>query len=713
MTGAGGTRKRSAEQGLADDDLPALFAQIFATAADAMLVVDAAGKIVLANAQCASMFGHAIETLQQLSVEDLVPERIRKAHKQHRKSYAGHAMPRPMGINTTLRALRSDGAEFPVEISLSPLVSGEKRLFCANIRNVSELRRAQQSVERADRAEAVAEFGRLAIAAQSTPDAVRAASELIRAHLECEDVLVARKGNPNSEVILEPGCTTTTPSINILLPLIFDRLSDLAAKTGETVLLIEDLEPLPKALSSAMRAAHLRSALVCAIPGGGEPVGFLAALGRKGSTFTQEDSSFLGALANTLGSLRQRHLAEEQLFQSQRLEALGQLTGGVAHDFNNLLTVVSGNLQILEERSARDPVALAMVKSALRASGRGADLTRKLLAFARRQTLQPRAIDVASWLDSLAEILRRTLGPNIDIRTQCDKGLPPIKADPAMLDTALLNLAVNARDAMPNGGILALEATLMEHREDADPTLRDLPTGWYVMLSVRDTGSGMPPEVLARAFEPFFTTKDSGKGSGLGLSLVYGFAKQSGGHIAVDSRPHQGTVVNILLPTLRGLEAAHAPAVMDAADGGNERILVLEDDDDVREIAVGLLVRLGYGVTAASEAKEALELIQLQGPFDLLFTDVVLRGPTNGADVARLALEAQPSLGVLFTSGYAPHVLKLDEALSRGVELLGKPYRIEQLARMVRRALDARDQAATSSRRTSLRPNTPRKRSRS
>ena len=700
-----------ASGGIPSNTLPPLFAQIFATAADAMLVVDGTGQIVLANAQCAQLFGYPIERLHGLTIDQLVPTRLRTAHRQHRRAYSQHASPRPMGLNTTLRARHADGSEIPVEISLSPLEVEGLAFVCANIRNVSELRRVQQAVERVNRAEAVAEFGRLALGTQSMADTVGYACRLIREHLKCDAVMIARCGSTALQPQLEAGCESDAERLVGLLPHVARAMGRLVAKQAEPVLLIEEPSQIAPTLAAALRGANLRSALVCAIPDAEGRSGLIGAFGALGNTFASEDSSFLRALANTLGAVRQRRSAEEQLFQSQRLEALGQLTGGVAHDFNNLLTVVSGNLQILEERHQDDPTSVAMIRSAFRAAGRGADLTRKLLAFARRQTLQPRAIDVAPWLDSLAEILRRTLGPNIDIETVCETDMPAARADPVMLDTALLNLAVNARDAMPAGGTLVLSAQTIDQSALAPAASRDLTPGRYLMLTVTDTGSGMAPDVLAKAFEPFFTTKDTSKGSGLGLSLVYGFVKQSGGHIEVDSSPGNGTSIRMMLPTVNEDEPAHKAAQHAAAEGGSEHVLVVEDDDEVRAIAAGFLSRLGYRVAEAADGSEALAELSRNPRVDLLFTDVVLRGPLSGADVAREALAKRPSLAVLFTSGYAPHTLSLDTALSRGVELLGKPYRIEQLARMVRRAIEVRDQAAASSRRASVRPTTARKRS--
>jgi len=610
-----------------------------------------------------------------------------------------------MGMNLALLGLHRDGHEFPVEVSLSPFPLDDETLICANIRDVAELQRARELAVHARQATAIAEFGRLALASKDTGALEREACRLAVLHLDATRALIVMRDAARREPRVVESIGFEPERLDAALAMIAERWQrDGDLPMDEPILLDQpeagagrhagaarpDRPVAPQPPGTAISHSGARSTtglMLCAIPGEDGCVGLIGACAAGRRNFARDDASFLQALANTLGAVLQREGTEARLFQSQRLEALGQLTGGVAHDFNNLLTVVSGNLQMLEER-LDDPFSQKLAKAALRATARGADLTRKLLAFSRRQTLQPRAIDVAQLLDSLADVLRRTLGANIDVRTACDEGLPPAKADPGMLDTALLNLAVNARDAMPDGGRLTLQAQL-EHL-DADYAGRhaEVAPGEYVEISVSDNGTGMPPEVLARAFEPFFTTKDHGKGSGLGLSLVYGFVKQSGGHIAVYSEPGMGTTIRLYLPIAdEGATRANRPAPAEIR-GGDETILVVEDDDAVREVATGFLKRLGYRVLEAADARRALALIEGESTVDLLFTDVVLRGEVNGPELARQAMRLRPGLKVLYTSGYPRNALPMQGELDGSIELLSKPYPIAQLARMLRRTLD-------------------------
>ena len=668
------------------DAYPWLYEQIFHTASDALIVVDSDGCIRLANQQSERLFGLHGDEIVGRPIEDLIPQRFREGHRRHRGRYALRAESRPMGMNLALWAQHRDGSEFPVEISLSPFRLGRETLICANVRDVSDVQRAQDLLVRARQSNAVSDFGRLALVTKDIAQIQREACRLVGLHLGADCALVAHCSAHG------PAIAGASEGLDAqALASTIARLAEYCRAGAEPIvqpIVVDDLPEVPGAALGSP-ATVPRSALLATIPGDDRTLGLLVAGARQLRNFTRDDANFLQALANTIGAAMQRSRAEAQLYQSQRLEALGQLTGGVAHDFNNLLTVVSGNLQMLEERVAADALSANLVKAAMRATGRGADLTRKLLAFARRQTLQPRAIDVRQLLASLADILRRTLGTNIDVRSAVADGVPPVKADPGLLDTALLNLAVNSRDAMPGGGTLTLGATLADLRGDSAGGDDGLAPGRYVLISVTDTGAGMDPEVQARAFEPFFTTKEGGKGSGLGLSLVYGFAKQSGGHVHAASAPGHGTTISLYLPVDEAARAQPpSPGAEASYRGGSETILVVEDDEGVRDVAVGFLRRLGYRVLEAADASDALAQLERAPDIDLLFSDVVLRGDINGPSLARQAIARRPALRVVFTSGYARSAVPWREGLDPKVELLSKPYRIGQLARTLRRTLD-------------------------
>ncbi len=667
-------------------DEPALYRQVFHSASEAMLIVDDAGRIRIANARCEAVFGYPVDDLVGRSIEELIPQRFRESHAQHRARYRSAPRARPMGTNIALTARHRDGHEFAVETSLNPLRVDGAVWTCASVRNVDDLRRAQDLIVRAQQANAVADFGRLALATRDFAAIQQQACALIIEHLRVDFALCGRVALAGGRIDIAARLGLgADESIEALREHLGQLVAEDAGRLLDRPMLLE--QPM---LFGSGDAADPSTAIVCAIPGEeGQCLGLLLAGSRASRSFSRDDGNFVQALANTVGAALQREGAEARLFQSQRLEALGQLTGGVAHDFNNLLTVVSGNLQMLEDRIADDALGARLAKAALRATSRGADLTRKLLAFSRRQTLQPRAIDVAQLLDSIVDVLRRTLGAKIDVRLDLEDALPPAKADPGMLDTALLNLAVNARDAMPDGGRLTLSASRVS--APAHPATRDEPlvAGDYVRIVVADTGSGMSPEVLARAFEPFFTTKESGKGSGLGLSLVYGFAKQSGGHIDVHSTPGAGTSIALYLPADDGSAGPRVHRAGSADyEGGAETILVVEDDEEVRSVAVGFLGKLGYRVLPAAGAAQALAWVDSGERIDLLFTDVVMRGDVDGPALAAEATSRRPGLRVVFTSGHAPESIELLERRV-GAELLAKPYRIDQLARLLRRALDA------------------------
>jgi len=399
-------------------------------------------------------------------------------------------------------------------------------------------------------------------------------------------------------------------------------------------------------------------------------------------------SSEMVGLGAIVADITEQKLAEVQLSQTQRIDALGQLTGGIAHDFNNLLTSILLNADVLS--SLLDDKMRPLADSVRQAAERGADLTRRLLAFGRRQMLEPRPTNVTELLAGMTALMHRTLGDHIEIRLAHANSIWSATVDPSQLENAVLNLAVNARDAMPNGGLLTIEAANAEISVEDAAEHAEIEPGQYVVVCVADKGSGMPPEVTARAFEPFFTTKDVGKGTGLGLSMVYGFVKQSGGHVTIDSEVGRGTVVKLYLPRAAAAEepAETAPPIVRDLPRGNETILFVEDDAMVRQHTGRQIVSLGYSVVTAENAAEALAHVDKGCVPDLLFTDVVMPGGTNGRQLALKLRERWPNLRVLYTSGYAHGRLTIDGESVPTKYVLGKPYRRSDLAAKIREVLD-------------------------
>ena len=401
-------------------------------------------------------------------------------------------------------------------------------------------------------------------------------------------------------------------------------------------------------------------------------------------------------LADALRKLQhesaEREVAQTALRQAQRMESLGQLTGGVAHDFNNLLQVISGNLQLLRREVAGNERAEKRVQSAIGGVTRGAKLASQLLAFGRRQPLEPKVIDIGRFIKGMDDMLRRALGEEIELETVVSGGLWNMLVDPGQIENAILNLGINARDAMPGGGKLTIEAGNALLDDEYARLHDDVQPGQYVLVGVTDTGTGIPVELLERVFEPFFSTKPAGKSTGLGLSMVYGFIKQSGGHVMINSEPGQGTTIKLYLPRVHQAEDALPDETAAPVCGGTETVLVVEDDDAVRETAVGLLSDLGYRVLKAREAMGALSVIESGVPIDVLFTDVVMPGPLRSPELARKARERLPRLAVLFTSGYTENAIVHGGRLDRGVELLSKPYTREALARKIRHVLANQEQ---------------------
>tara|TARA_R110002110_G_scaffold284986_2_gene499156 strand:- start:8767 stop:10767 length:2001 start_codon:yes stop_codon:yes gene_type:complete len=398
------------------------------------------------------------------------------------------------------------------------------------------------------------------------------------------------------------------------------------------------------------------------------------------SQMTWESQDAFLVVARDISARKQ---LEQQLRQAQRLEAVGQLTGGIAHDVNNLLAVIQGNTEFLADEIGDDN---EMVRAIQRASRRGAELTQRLLAFSRQQQLQPKSLDLSSLVDDLHQLLSRTLGERIDVRLSTNEGLWPATADPGQLENVILNLAINARDAMPDGGTLTIACRNAVIDEMSATLHTDAQVGEFAVLSVRDTGTGMSEDVKSRIFEPFFTTKEFGKGSGLGLSMAYGFVRQSGGHITIDSEPGAGTEILLYLPRAH-TDADESSVANDQGllRGQGEHILVVEDDDDVRALVAISLVDLGYRVTDLQTAEQGLALLQ-QDSVDLILSDVVLLGDMSGPDLLNAARAIKPDVGALLMSGYPADANRIN-----AYPVLRKPFQRAQLAQLLRETLSAHD----------------------
>jgi signal transduction histidine kinase/ActR/RegA family two-component response regulator len=489
--------------------------------------------------------------------------------------------------------------------------------------------------------------------------------------------------------------------------------------TGEPSI-CDDLQKGPYYDLPPFYAAHGIVSIIDVIIRGNDvqPYGILEIDNNRQHDYDQYDINFLTGFANVLAEavstaargaalqvtvdrmkalveekdrlLDEKNVADLQLRQAQKMEAVGQLTGGIAHDLNNILTVITGTIEILAEAVADRPQLVAVAKMIDEAAARGADLTQRLLAFARKQPLQPREVDVNSLVIEANNLLRPTLGEHVEVRIMLAGDAAHALIDPSQLTNAILNLALNARDAMAEGGQLTIETGNVVLDDSYASMNSDVTAGNYVMVAVTDSGHGIPASILENVFEPFFTTKEVGKGSGLGLSMVYGFVKQSNGHIKIYSEKDHGTTVRIYLPQAAGaaLPAAE-PESTAVVEGGNETILIVEDDDLVRTFVVGQIQSLGYVTVSAVNADGALVVIDSAQPIDLLFTDMIMPGSMNGRQLADQALQRRPSLKVLFTSGYTENTVIHYGRLDAGVLLLAKPYRKTDLARMIRSALDA------------------------
>jgi PAS domain S-box-containing protein len=669
-----------------DDPRPDLATTLFESVPDALVVVDGTGRIAMANANAERLFGYARGAMNGLEIEALMPSSVRARHIQSRDGYMAAPRVRPMGgTGQALIGQRLGGEQFPVEIALSPLPGSDGPRFLASVRDISETQRARQALVRARYDALVARIGQRALESPDGSDVIESLPLHLAETLDVDAVALVLLHGPRSGA---EGRDLEVRAAHGFEPDLLEAALEGDSEFGRALVggrqaVLGELGATSDAVAALPGLAGGSAALVPLLDRE-RPMGALVALSRQARRFDHDALHLLGSMANMLAALLQRRQTEEQLAHSQRLDAVGQLTGGIAHDFNNLLTIISGSLQLLELEltPGQHADADALIASALRSVTRGAELTTKLLAFARRQRLTPAPVDPVALLRDLETMLRRTLGESIQLRVQLPGSLPAALADATQLDTALVNLSLNARDAMPRGGEITLSV-----REQAVADGEDgLAAGRYVVFAVEDTGHGMGPETLARAVDPFFTTKEGGRGSGLGLSMVYGFARQSGGGLRIDSRLGYGTRVELFLPVSREAATAAAANVPAARQGEGRTVLVVEDEPDVRAIAEAFLRSLGFATRAVGDAAQALALLREGAVVDLLFSDVMLGEGMDGYALAHAARALRPQLPVLLASGYNETAARSGEL---PFELLRKPYRREQLAEAVQRQLHA------------------------
>ncbi|MGH2844890.1 MAG: ATP-binding protein, partial [Thermoleophilaceae bacterium] len=595
-----------------------------------------------------------------------------------------------------LRLSRRDGSRFHAHVSASPVrdETGAMLGLVAVAVDVSDRKRvAGELARRAEQQAAVAELGRLAITGTGVDELMRQALDALERILDAEHPSVMELLPGGREVMLRAGALRDRSLVGDLrLPVTADGMHGYVLARDEPVV-APNLEretrfrPPPQLL-----ARGARSSLSTVIEGKDGPFGLLGVHADKVRTYSQDDVNFVRAVANVLGAAITREREEQleqQLQRARRLESVGQLAGGVAHDFNNLLAVILNFSHFALEAAEEGSTLRDDLQEIKRAAERAAELTRQLLVFSRREPVETLAVDVGDALAGIEAMLRRTIGEHIQLRTERGAGVRSVRMGRGQLEQVLVNLAVNARDAMAQGGRLTIRA------ERAERVPAELPAGDWVLVTVEDTGTGMLPDVASHAFDPFFTTKPKGQGTGLGMASVYGIVSQAKGDVRIDSRVDEGTTVSIWLPAGEDPLSSEAPEPAQAPDGTGESILVVEDEDQVRALTSRILSEHGYAVTEAPDGESALEAWATSSEaIDLLVTDVVMPG-MSGAELAERLLAARPELKVLYMSGYTADALERHGPPDRGVAVLEKPFSAERLLRRVREALEIESRAWT------------------
>jgi PAS domain S-box-containing protein len=619
-----------------------LFSAVVESSNDAIITKALDGTITGWNRAAERLFGYTAAEAVGSRIDIIVPP---DRHDEVRTILDRIGRGEPIKQYETLRAHR-DGRKVDVSLAISPIISatGEIIGVSKTARDIGESKRTQQAL-------------------------TQEIEERRRIFETSQDLILVTDTNGNF-VQVSPSSMT----------ILGYEPAEMIGHSAVEFIHPEDLDSTREEMRSARRGRHMRNFETRYVHKDGHEVA-LTWMGVWSEPVRRH--FFVGR------DVTEKRAAEAQFRQAQKMEAVGQLTGGIAHDFNNILTVITGTIGILTEAVADRPQLVAIAKMIDEAAERGADLTKHLLAFARKQPLQPREVDVNALIVEAAKLLLPTLGEQVQIEPLLAPDAWTALVDPSQLTTAILNLALNARDAMPAGGKLVLETNNIFLDEGYASMHSEVTVGNYVMIAVSDTGSGIPARNLEKVFDPFFTTKEVGKGTGLGLSMVFGFVKQSNGHIKIYSEEGHGTAVKIYLPRATGLDQTVAEMQASSRiEGGNEVVLVVEDDALVRRYVVTQIASLGYTTLQASNAAEALDVIGRTAKIDLLFTDVIMSGSMNGRQLVDEALKRRPSLKTLYTSGYTENAIVHHGRLDSGVLLLAKPYRQSDLARMLRMALD-------------------------
>lgn len=657
-------------------------AGVLAIAADAIISVDETQSIIMFNSGAEHIFGYPSAEIVGQTIDRLIPERFRSAHRGHVAQFGRSEInARQMGERQEIYGVRKSGEEFPAEASISKLNLGQQRTYTIVLRDVSRRKLAEKALRVSeDRLSLAVAAGHIGLFEHDHESGQNFWSPLFR------EILGTGATAPATlETYLAASHPGDRPTIEAVIARSGDATSDgVIALEHRLVLRDGGLRWI------AMNAQTYFSAT--ATPR--RPLRTVGAIRdvTERRLYLEELEARVAERTRALREeIQQREVAQAALVQSQRMEALGQLTGGIAHDSNNLLTVILGNLEMIEDE-LEGHAAMKYLKEAEEAAHMGARLNQRLLTFARRRKLESKAINLNDHVLTLSELLRRTIGEGVDLTTSLAHDLWPARVDPSEIENAILNLAINARDAMPEGGSLRVETQNCVVSNESARRGNGPAAGDYVKLSVSDSGVGMTPDILARVFEPFFTTKEQGKGTGLGLAMLYGFVKQSNGHVAISSEPGRGTTVDVFLPRDAGSEAN--PSVLNdqggLIHGHGETVLVVEDNAQVRALTAARLRRLGYNVLEAPDGPRALAIIDAGRKPELIFSDVVMPGGMSGFDVARAVWQRDPGQRVLLTSGFAENLAPVSDPLFAEQSILRKPYSLADLARAIGETLGAK-----------------------